>query len=73
MFQHMESLQQVLIPEIEERLRRKCEHLVVAHDPENSSSGTAYYLVNDEIVELPKSKILTNFFSCSHNIFPFSV
>ena len=36
-FQHMSSLQQALIPEIEERLRKKCENLVLAHDPENSA------------------------------------
>ncbi|KAL4235065.1 HAUS augmin-like complex subunit 4 [Mactra antiquata] len=35
---HLQSLQQVLIPEIEERLRKKCETLVVAHDPQNSST-----------------------------------
>ncbi|XP_060567322.1 HAUS augmin-like complex subunit 4, partial [Ruditapes philippinarum] len=34
---HLQSLQQALIPEIEERLRKKCETLVVAHDPQNSS------------------------------------
>ena len=33
----MSSLQQALIPEIEERLRKKCENLVLAHDPENSA------------------------------------
>ena len=38
--QHLQSLQQALIPEIEERLRKKCETLVVAHDPQNSSTGT---------------------------------
>lgn len=36
--QHLPSLQQALIPEIEERLRKKCETLVIAHDPQNSSS-----------------------------------
>lgn len=35
---HLTSLQQALIPEIEERLRKKCETMVVAHDPQNSSS-----------------------------------
>ncbi|XP_045192379.2 HAUS augmin-like complex subunit 4 [Mercenaria mercenaria] len=35
---HLQSLQQALIPEIEERLRKKCETLVVAHDPQNSST-----------------------------------
>ncbi|XP_052815256.1 HAUS augmin-like complex subunit 4 [Mya arenaria] len=38
--QHISSLQQALIPEVEERLRRKCENLVVAHDPQNSSSDS---------------------------------
>ena len=40
-FQHMSSLQQALIPEIEERLRKKCENLLITHDLENS---TGWYL-----------------------------
>ena len=43
----MSSLQQALIPEIEERLRKKCENLVLAHDPENSAGKNWSTLKDD--------------------------
>ncbi|KAH3774522.1 HAUS augmin-like complex subunit 4 isoform X1 [Dreissena polymorpha] len=39
--QHLSSLQQALIPVMEERLRRRCENLVMAHDPQNTSQESS--------------------------------
>ena len=39
LFQHLSSIQQQLIPEIEGRLRKKCENLVHFHDSSGADQG----------------------------------
>lgn len=50
---HIQSLQQVLIPEIEERLRKKCENLVMVHDPQSSNSAESNKLTFAKSSQLP--------------------
>lgn len=51
--QHLSSLQQALIPEVEERLRKKCENLVLAHDPLSANTSESTNLMFAKSSQLP--------------------
>ena len=59
-FQHMSSLQQALIPEIEERLRKKCENLLITHDLENSTGLYLIRFINEPRRDFQQCGILTS-------------